>query len=403
MRPPRYYVPLSHVRRWPPLPRLDLRDAEGRAVPFLTGRQNTVLDAAALQEVANLSTESEIDDGLHEEIAQVAVSENKQERAEALERVLSPPSETDRSATARAHRRLCRDPIFCAHAHALVANTLLWLRVEGWPEDREVVKFSYDVPVEPRYFGDWSPEALGTKPFVFELEVPHLGTTSSYHCNVVAPPPLEVVETALLLFEPVAGEDDEKIFRTQVRNSVVSSRPRPHSQDLDLYTGLAESQAKFYATGDRTGLKGRLRVAVLIQSQGLLGGALGASLASLAILAAFTILLCATVKLPEAAVAVLLVSPAVLGYLLIRPSEHVLAGGFLIALRRAVIGSGVPAVLGAATLALSKGHAGAVIYVVLSVLTVLQAGLVFVIARAYWAGRTWRKKLKPHPDASLLD
>src|SRR4051794_4689675 len=33
----RYYVPLSLVRKWPPLPRLDLRDPEGRPIPFLTG------------------------------------------------------------------------------------------------------------------------------------------------------------------------------------------------------------------------------------------------------------------------------------------------------------------------------------------------------------------------------
>ncbi len=42
----------------------------------------------------------------------------------------------------------------------------------------------------------------------------------------------------------------------------------------------------------------------------------------------------------EATVALLLIAPAVLGYLLVRPSEHVLVGGLLAGVRRVVISMG---------------------------------------------------------------
>jgi hypothetical protein len=240
-------------------------------------------------------------------------------------------------------------------------------------------------------------------PFVFEFEVPHLGTTSSYHCNVIAPAPLEVVRAALALYEPSPDDDKPEQFANQVRHDVDSVRPRPESGKLELFAGVAESQAKFYASGDRTGLQGKLWVAVLIQSQGLLGGALAAALASLAILAGFTILLHETVKMTEAAVAVLLVSPAVLGYLLVKPSESALAGGFLRPLRRVIILSGALPVLGAAVLALCGGRSTPTEYLLLAAITVMQAVTVVAIAMAFIAGKRFRTALRSHPDAQLVD
>jgi hypothetical protein len=400
-RPPRYYVPLSLVKRWPPLPRLDLRDEAGRPMPFLTARQNAILDSVALQGVA-LEASGSISDDLQRTIAKVAAAGSRADRAAALEDILRAPPDSDQTREATAHRSVIASRGFCALGQALIENSLLWLRIEGWPEDREIVKFSYDVPLERKQFGEWSRPSFGLEPFVFEFEVPHLGTTSSYHCNIVAPTPLEVVRGALALFEPSAHAAAPAALAGQVRHSVDSVRPRPRSQLIELYAGVAESQAKFYASGDRTGLQGKLWVALLIQSEGLLGGALGAGVAALAILLSFTALLSATVQLPEAAAPVLLISPGVLGYLLVRPSEHVFVGGFLVALRRVVIGSGVPPVLGAAVLSLSEGHATALEYIAFSALTLIEAVLLWLIWRAYAAGREWREAFAVHPDASLL-
>lgn len=398
----RFYVPVSLVRRWPPLPRLDLRDGQGDPIPFLTGRQNTVLDSVALRAIALDITKGEVSNDLLSRIGEIVSLASPADRTEAFRNVSKPPDESAQTNAAKAHRALCDDPVFRALSQALIKHTLLWLRVEGKPEDREIVKFSYDVPLSPNGFDDRRP-SFGLGPFVFEFEVPHLGTTSSYHCNVVAPPPLEVVRAELALYEPSPEDDKPGQFANQVRHDVDSVRPRPPDGKLALFAGIAESQAKFYASGDRTGLGGKLWVAVLIQSQGLLGGALAASVTSLAILISFTALLPDTVAMPEAAVAVLLVSPAVLGYLLVKPSESALVGGFLIALRRVIILSGALPVLGAAVLALSSGQATFVEYLLLSAISAMQAVTVVLIAAAFRAGRQYRKDYRAHEDARLVD
>jgi hypothetical protein len=262
-----------------------------------------------------------------------------------------------------------------------------------------VVKFSYDVPIKP-VSGEWSKPSFGLEPFTFKFEVPHLGDTSSYHCNVVAPAPLEVVRAELKLEERPDPEIGPQL-PGQVRHHVDSTTPRPRSDAIDLFAGHAESQAKFYAAGDRTGLQGNLWVAVLIQSQGLLRGALGVGLASVVILAALTVFLHKALRYPEAAVAVLLISPAILGYLSLRPQEEALAGGFLVGLRRVIMLSGVPPVLAATTIALSEGHSTPLIYLILGVMTFFQVALLCVLATAYLAGSRWRSKYKAHPDARL--
>jgi hypothetical protein len=376
---------------------LDLRDPEGCPNPFLTGRQNAVLDSAALLGLAR-----QIAPGISSElllpIAQIAAGDDRGEREEAIKKVVdeSPP-ESIQGPEADSHRALSTNSVFCSLARELIAHSLLWLRVEGWPEDRMVVKFSYDVPIEANS-GNWSARSFGLQPFVFEFEVPHLGDTSSYHCNVVAPAPLEVVRAEMKLEE---RQPSNGAGANQVRHHVDSTRPRPKSESIELFAGLAESQAKFYASGDRTGLEGNLWVAVLIQSQGLLQGAVGVAAASVAILLSIVLLLPNAVKIAEAAVAVLLISPAILGYLCVRPSEEALAGGFLVGLRRLIMLSGVPPVAAATAIALSHSKASSTLYAVLIVLTVLQAALAVGVLFAYVAGNRWREQYQAHPDSSL--
>lgn len=397
-RPPRYYVPLSLVRRWPPLPRLDLRGADGLPDPFLTERQNAVLDSAALQGLA-LRLSPQIDRRLLVSIAETAAAKTETERKAALREILEQtPPEVLVDAESEAHRVLASHQGFCALTRALIGHSLLWLRVDGWAEDRAIVKFSYDVPTEPKT-GEWGSSSFGLDPFVFEFEVPHLGDTSSYHCNVVAPAPLRVVRAELRLEEHHPENDGSN--GDQVRHHVDSTLPRPHSDTIELFAGLAESQAKFYASGDRTGLKGKLWVAVLIESQGLLQGALGVGTASVLILLAFTLFLNDAVKIAEASVAVLLISPAVLGYLLVRPSEEALAGGFLTGLRRLIMLSAVPPVGAATAIALCNEKASTTIYLALWVMTVVQVALLGGLALAFYKGLHWRKKYRSHSDASL--
>jgi len=397
LRPPRYYAPLSLVRRWPPLPRLDLRDPTGCPNPFLTERQNALLDSAAL-----LALAEQVSPGLPEDlrlpIAQIAAGESQAERHSALSKVIDEvPAEALRGEGPDAHRALSANSRFCSLARKLIGHSLLWLRVDGWPEDRTIVKFSYDVPIEGEP-ENWGRRSFGLEPFVFEFEVPHLGDTSSYHCNVVAPAPLEVVRAEMKLEERQPADDPKA---DQVRHHADSTLPRPRSDSIDLFAGLAESQAKFYASGDRTGLEGNLWVAVLIQNQGLLQGALGVGLASVAILLAFLLFLPEAVEIADATAAVLLISPAVLGYLSVRPAEEALAGDFLVGLRRLIMLSGAPPVAAATAFALSSHDASTALYIALGVCVTIQAALTAGILLAYIGGNRWRSRYETHSDSFL--
>lgn len=225
-----YYVPLSLIRRWPPLPTLNLRDPAGLPNPFLTAAQNAWLDSATMIGAARLINSS-VSDELIREIAQIAAGDTQEDRERGLQRVIEEiPASTSRLPGDIAHRAIGTHPIFRAHAQALVTHTLLWLRVEGCPEERTIVKFSYEIPLESR-LDNWSKRSFGLEPFLFEFTVPYLGATSSYHCNVVAPPPLEVVRAEMGFSRENPSEDPDA---AKLPSYVDSARHRRSPRRADL-------------------------------------------------------------------------------------------------------------------------------------------------------------------------
>jgi hypothetical protein len=386
---------VSLIRKWPPISRLDLRDSTDCAIPFLTGEQNAILDAAALVGLARREArDHELDPDVLDAVALIPSGKRK-ECEEALAFVIST---TTRNA---GHRALQENDVFRHLAQALRFNTLLWMRIDGCPEDREIVKFSYDVPVDDAEVRPWSKPSFGLEHFVFEFEAPHCGATGSYHCNVVAPAPLQVLRADIAMYEmPTDGTSPPKVS-TSVRHSALSTQARPQSSKLDLYVGVAESQAKFYVAGDRNGLAGRLFVAVVIQSQALLASAAATSLVAAAILALFAADRSAAISTPEPAVAVLVLTPIVFGSILVRPVEHVLAGGFLVGIRRLMVAAAAMPVIGGALIAVGHHRTHWWLHVGLGVVAGIEAVVAGALARALRAGRRMRLEMKPHDDGVL--
>ena len=182
---------------------------------------------------------------------------------------------------------------------------------------------------------------------------------------------------------------------------VDSARRRPVSQDIDLFAGLAESQAKFYASGDQVGLKGSFWVSVLIQNKGFLRGSIALNCAIVAILVAFVVFLSEAVRHSDAAVAVLLISPAVLGYLYLQPTEEAFVGGFLVGLRRIIMLSGAPPVAAAAAITLSNSPPSPLMYLGIGILALIQTAILGAVTYIYVEGNRWRKLYTPHSDAML--
>jgi hypothetical protein len=358
-RSPRYYVPLSIIRKWPPLDRLDLRGEDGRSIPFLTGRQNQLLDAASLVQMADdLTAATDTAEAMpltneeERQVARIALSRGA-EAVDAFSAVCPPFGTSPTGTVSQAIERLRADEAFVGLAQLLRLNTILWLRTEGEAEDREIVKFSYDIPWDAGVI-PFGLAAFGLAPFVFEFETPHVGSTGSYHLNLAAPPPLRTVDSELVLYED-SGETaaDQAIDPGKVKHQVSPEHPIQMSYDgFEAFADVAGRRAKFYISGKRHGLAGRVYVAVRLDILGFLRSAsLGATLIA-TLLGAFAAEPSQVAKNNAAAAAVLLVVPALLAYLL--PSEQVLLRGLLAGLRRiAVLGGTWPLIASALVVILS--------------------------------------------------
>lgn len=371
-RPPRFYVPLSILRKWPPLDRLDLFGEDGRSIPFLTGRQNRTLDAAVLLEMAEALVREQLPgtaltDQEKREIRRVALSAGPA-AADALAGVCPSYDAVPDGAGSPMIETLRSDKTFSALARTLCDQTILWLRTEGEHEDREIVKFAYDLPWEGsgESFGRAS---FGLEPFRFEFATPHVGATGSYHLHLETPPALQVLAAELVLFDQAdAAELGEPIKQESVRYRAMTSHPvhAPHD-GFEAFVDAGGPNAKFYVSGHRRGLAGRVYVSVKLNVAGFLRSVSLGSLLIAAVIGAFAWKSNQTLKNDNSAVAVLVVVPALLAYLL-RPSEHVLVGGLLVGLRRLVILGGVWPLL------------AAVLVVVISSATVLQFSLLGLAA-----------------------
>lgn len=355
-RPPRFYVPLSVVQKWPPLHRLDLRSESGTPIPFLTAKQNKLLDASALVELAViLAGEAGKQLKVHEKqrIANIPLSARNEAEA-AYRDVCAPASEKAPGTVSPALEVLRGSRKFVGLAQTMCSNTILWLRTEGQTDDRNIVKFSYDVAWDSK-LGFFDPASFGLAPFVFEFATPHAGSSGSYHLNMGAPAPLRAVDSELILAEGASDDLNVAIDPSTVRHVVTPGHPVPLQADgFEAFTEVRARHAKFYLSGERAGLAGRVYVQVRLDVEGLLRGAAFAAAFVAATLIAFGIMAGTVEQNREAAVAILLVAPAVLSYLFVRPSEHVLVGGFLAGIRRLIVLAGVwPVAAAVLTLLLS--------------------------------------------------
>jgi hypothetical protein len=349
----RYYVPLSLVLKWPPLLRLDLRDAVGCPIPFLTGAQNAALDGAVLEGLAEKAIgRNSLSGEIQAAIQMVTADREVADRG--LRMLLPAPNETERLSALDADRKaLRRDPVFVGAAGGLRDSTFLWLRVAGSPGDREIVKFAYDIPMEVRV-GSWSAASFGFRAFIAEFDSPHIGSSSSYHLTISAPAPIKVVDSELRLHTaPEIAPETQRVSRPIGECSAATS---PVKEDgRVMFTEPMGDQGRFYLTGERSGCVGEARVALIADKSLARSGSLAAFLIA-ALITAYAWRLPEILQLNEAAVTLALAAPALLAYLLVRPAPHEFARGFTAGIRRTLALSGLLPILGAAAIVLSGGE-----------------------------------------------
>lgn len=388
-----YLLPLALISRWPPLFSLDLRDPAGQPIPFLTWEQNKQLDSAVLAALAARVCGVSIADLSNEIAAEIdaVVSARGAEGAfETLFGTLLPIVEAVPDEHLDAHRRLLRrSQPFTALASNLCTNSLLWFPVRGSVGDRLVVKYAFEDPWE-HADEQTLRQTLGLVPFIVKFPCPFIGDSESYHLSVTAPEPLRLVDARLV----IRRASTPASHREHTLVDYTTAGPQRTTPHLTAYATQSSTKAKFYAVGRRLGCEAEASVAIEVDTRGFLHGAIGASLAVTIIVAAFAFNLSATVHQADAAVATLLIGPGLLAYVLVRPSEHVLVGGFVRGLRRLLIGSGVLPIGAALIVTLASKHitTGEVVLLKLDALGLALTTLAFAMAR-FLPKRDWAMPL----------
>lgn len=377
-----FYVPVSVLRKWPPVLRLDLRTGEDEAIPLLTREQNGVADGALLLALAeSIAGAGQLASTDVPDLLRTITEEPGDRARDALIKLL-PPDPVDDDEVRSALRS---DLQFLELAGGLVDNTLLWLRVHGSTGERKLVKIAYDVARELDVSA-WDAEAFGILPLQATVETPHIGSTGSYHLAVVSPAPLDIVDASIVLKRratPLYNVDEgDEVARCSAGLSRELAGPL-HTDEpagVRLHASAEGRQARFYIAGDRDGYFGQLLVSIAVQKQGLLQGAAVAASLVTALLLGYAIAFADIAKHPERFTSVLLLVPGLLAYLVVRPGDHALAREFLAGTRRTLLIVGLLPIVCAVTLAIGESESW------VEVVAWAAFGVAALATTALWAG-----------------
>jgi hypothetical protein len=196
------YVPISVLRKWPPVMKFDLRDEIGQRLPLLTTHQVAQVDSAALVALAEKANGGPLPGVLERRVQQIA-RHRSAPALRALHRVLSPRKE---GSDFEVRQRLGNNQRFVDLATHMVNASVVWVPVAAEGGRRRVIKLCYSIPAENQLdllrtlFAQ-----LGWASVVFWFELPHIGDAASYHLHLEAQRFMRFTDARLLLPRPMAG------------------------------------------------------------------------------------------------------------------------------------------------------------------------------------------------------
>src|SRR5688500_7228530 len=89
-------------------------------------------------------------------------------------------------------------------ASSLVANSLLWVRVDAYPRERQIVKIRFEYPIpRPASFRRRTLIALSYAPQRHRVQIPNIGEGTSYHLQYDPPAGSTVHRAKLRLRDPL--------------------------------------------------------------------------------------------------------------------------------------------------------------------------------------------------------
>jgi hypothetical protein len=241
-------------------------------------------------------------------------------------------------------------------ARLLVHSTLLWVPVTEEEGSRQIIKLGYDEPVRRRLVPVLSLlTAFSFRSHIEAFEVGQAGDAGSYHLEINVPFPLEILNGTLViegetprpsLFGRLREGADASLMTLEHDLAALLGRhpPRPILIDKRNYPQRFTRRVHFYASGHRS----RSATAVLWLAPERRGVPLVGALIGLFVAGALTALETAAADLYANAevggvvggtVALLLLGPTLVGYVLTQPGEQLLATRILSGTRALTVGS----------------------------------------------------------------
>lgn len=426
-----YYLPISILAKWPPLMRFDLRDERGVPIPLLTHGKNREVDAAVLQAVAPDVPPSEAMADRTDLLKNVAVLDSTEalgalNRLTAELRRYTDEHEPEMGGAVAEGWRNVKNV-----GGLLVRNSLLWARVTAYPEQRQIVKYAYEMPVIPKLF-IWRRilDALSWREVTSVYQVPALNWSGTYHLLIDAPPALQIHDARLILRETIRQRPPQppppgrpsvteilqglrrlaRQANTEARSVVDELRVAVRSWAVRYVRAVADADVgeearpapdhfiepllgqpyrwnmgqRVYLYVSRPAHRSAVARFSIRSEKRYVIAPLGTALVLAALMTIVSVAADAVVRNhADAAVTALLVVPGLLGYLVVRPGEHPLVRRHLVGVRFLVIVAGAAPVVAAVTLLIQHRPTGAEILRYWLPLTVL-AWLVAIVLTVSW-------------------
>lgn len=355
------YVPITTIPDWPPMYEFSLTDGNGRPVRLLTSPDSERADEALLLEALRQAGVPAGDKVIAEAVPVLAGKSLNVEREFGSLSKRAEELATDDDAL-----RVALDV-----AGAFTCSKVLWYPTSGMkPGDPEIAKVEYVTGSGSETPGRRVARSLAWSRKAERLPLWHLGTEANFHLRFEAPPVLRVCE-ADLEFQPPKLHKDKRDDKQPVTAALTHPQTAGRISHR-LVTGRRSIGAElvFRLAPFRTGVVLASWVASVLST-------------ILAWVAFFQ--RCEFAQNADASVAVLTLIPALIGFLLVRPSDAPVLRKYLRGVQTmVVVAAAVPAAMAVMLVAYS-GHPGSLYWpwlISASVATLVSCGLLLSVVRS---------------------
>ncbi len=319
------HLPISVLPKWPPLYRFDFHDAAGESVPLLTTEQNGEADEALLRALVTAVSPATLTDPVAEKALKSLTCGPETDLEPSFYALIDRLSVSDYDD--RAERLV-------EIAASLTDTTLLWFPVGSLRAgQRTVVKVEYLIRDEHAH-KLWRKVArsLSWQQPPRYIRLWHAGADANYHVDVEAPPTLITREAEVGYYRYIpAWADEEAVL---AKDEEISARAEERGLRPDQFLDFSGRLAHLYVTGRRP-LAADLKLRFAPTRTGVV---LSSFLAALMISILVSFFYCwrewaAETDRVDASVAILVLVPALIGYLLVRTTDHPMIRAHIVGLQ----------------------------------------------------------------------